>query len=189
VQNVIIICRYNEDLSWLKKFSIPFFIYNKGEDNIEFPFIKCENHGRESETYLRYIIDNYHDLPENLFLLQGDPLAHYPNFIETIFKHIESNSNQLVYLGRVVTESFYYTDILKKISEIYPEFELFCSSHYNNFYKFCQGAEYIVPKKYISSKPLKFWQDLYKIHNSYHQSPWDIERLWDLIFSWVPKNQ
>ena len=62
----IVIARYNEDLSWLNKIdkNIKITIYNKGNNNINFPFIQLPNIGRESHTYLYHIINNYDNLAD-----------------------------------------------------------------------------------------------------------------------------
>jgi hypothetical protein len=82
----IVIARYNEDLSWLKKLpkSIKITIYNKGNDNIEYPFIKLPNIGRESHTYLYHIINNYDKLADQTIFCQGDSIFHSPGFLNLI---------------------------------------------------------------------------------------------------------
>ena len=82
----IVIARYNEDLSWLKKIpkSIKITIYNKGKDDIEYPFIKLPNIGRESHTYLYHIIQNYDILADNTIFCQGDSIFHSPGFIDLL---------------------------------------------------------------------------------------------------------
>jgi hypothetical protein len=73
----IIVARYNEDVSWTKKYNC--VVYNKGMDEIE-GSIRLDNVGRESHSYLRHIITNYHNLDETLVFLQGNPLQHPINF-------------------------------------------------------------------------------------------------------------
>jgi hypothetical protein len=178
----MVICRFGENLSWIRNIDIPYNIYNKGED-IEFECIKCPNVGRESETYLRHIIENYDNLPDFLIFLQGDPAAHMINFIDEIKSYIDSESSDIRYLGRVVGEVFFQTKIFSEIVKDYPSLFNHFSSHFSN-YRFSQGAEYIVHKERIQSKSLEFWKRLYEIHDSYYGAPWDIERLWHTIFDW-----
>jgi len=82
----LVIARYNEDLSWLKKLpkSIKITIYNKGNDDIEYPFIKLPNVGRESHTYLYHIIENYDKLADQTIFCQGDSIFHSPGFLNLI---------------------------------------------------------------------------------------------------------
>ncbi len=69
----IVVSRYNEDISWTKKYNC--IIYNKGnylEDSI-----KIDNVGREAHTYLRHIITNYHSLEDITIFLQGNPFDNF----------------------------------------------------------------------------------------------------------------
>lgn len=82
----LVIARYNEDLSWLEKIpkDIKITIYNKGLDDIEYDFIKLQNIGRESHTYLYHIINNYNNLAEQTIFCQGDSIFHSPDFLKLI---------------------------------------------------------------------------------------------------------
>lgn len=86
-----VIARYNEDVSWLFKrhYLSNGVIYNKGSDDISYAgkIVQSSNHpvwGRESETYLRYIIDHYDNLPEYIIFTQANPFGHSPNFLEIL---------------------------------------------------------------------------------------------------------
>jgi hypothetical protein len=66
-----IVARYNENIDWLNFAMDKSVIYNKG-DKLNIPNeILVPNVGRESETYLRYIIENYDNLPDICVFLQG----------------------------------------------------------------------------------------------------------------------
>jgi protoporphyrinogen oxidase len=77
----LIIARYNEDVTWSD--GHPRTVYNKGgrvdglndEEQIMLP-----NVGRESHTYLTYIIDNYEALPEYVMFCQGMIKDHVDGF-------------------------------------------------------------------------------------------------------------
>jgi hypothetical protein len=88
----IVIARYNEDLSWLKKIpkSIKITVYNKGLDdiikipNVKYDIIKLPNVGRESHTYLYHIIHNYDNLAHKTIFCQGDSIFHSPGFLDLL---------------------------------------------------------------------------------------------------------
>jgi hypothetical protein len=91
----IVIARYNEDLSWLKKIpkNIKITIYNKGKDDIEnmknlknlkYNIIKLPNIGRESHTYLYHIINNYDKLADKTIFTQGESTYHSPGFFDLL---------------------------------------------------------------------------------------------------------
>lgn len=75
----IVIARYNEDLSWLDNIREKYpeyniIIYNKGEYIPN--SIPLLNVGRESDTYLTHIINNYTNLANITIFLQGNPFDH-----------------------------------------------------------------------------------------------------------------
>ena len=74
-----IICRYQEDLSWVEKLQGDVVIYNKGKDfPWSYPKADVENFGREAESYVRGILEYYDKLHnyDSVVFLQGDPFAH-----------------------------------------------------------------------------------------------------------------
>ena len=111
MNNWLVISRYNENILWvnhiLKNEKInKIIIINKGLDNIpkfnsnKVKLIKKNNIGREGETYLSFIIDNYKNLPDNVWFSQGDPFEHSPDFLklldeETIDQYIENDMQSL----------------------------------------------------------------------------------------------
>jgi hypothetical protein len=82
----IVIARYNENLDWLKNLDpkIKITIYNKGPENINYPYIKLQNNGRETHTYLYHIVNNYNKLSDLTIFCQGDSIWHSPDFIKLI---------------------------------------------------------------------------------------------------------
>jgi len=67
----IIVARYNENIEWLNSEMSNCVVYNKGNKlDIENEII-LENTGRESETYLHYIITNYDKLPDVVVFTQA----------------------------------------------------------------------------------------------------------------------
>ena len=70
----LIISRFNEDISWLKKHKeFKIYIYNKGEKILDnkHNIINLKNVGRESHTWLYHIVNNYHHLDDISIFLQG----------------------------------------------------------------------------------------------------------------------
>jgi hypothetical protein len=75
----IVIARYNEDLSWLRRGpfnSYPNIIYNKGKSSIDpFPMthsvVNLENTGRDYGTYMHHIVTNYDNLANLTIFLPG----------------------------------------------------------------------------------------------------------------------
>jgi len=78
----VVVARYTEDISWLLPITDQCIVYNKGPDDLDprFKTVKTENIGRESHTYLKYIVDNYENLPEKMFFVQGRVSDHPDTF-------------------------------------------------------------------------------------------------------------
>ena len=78
----LVISRYNEDIKWSSIYSNNRIIYNKGDeldDKLITPcdkYIKLPNVGRESDTFLNYIIENYENLPSYVCFSQGSLKDH-----------------------------------------------------------------------------------------------------------------
>lgn len=94
----IVVARYNEDIDWLKDEIHNCVIYNKGHAlNIENE-IMLENLGRESDTYLNYIIDNYYNLPDVVVFTQARISDHY----------ISNGNDDVNNLLKIKDEAFLY---------------------------------------------------------------------------------
>lgn len=67
----IVVARYLENVSWLQSEFKYCIIYNKGKKLNLYNEKMLKNVGRESHTYLYYIINNYRKLPNVVIFTQG----------------------------------------------------------------------------------------------------------------------
>ena len=88
---VLLIARYQEDLTWVENVPARFevVVVNKSENLPRFrrddvTVIRSENVGREAETYVSYIVHNYESLPDRIIFSQGDPFEHSPFFLDLL---------------------------------------------------------------------------------------------------------
>ena len=92
MKNTLVISRFQENINWvnliINKFIINnIIIYNKGKKNLpnfnsdKIKIINVPNIGREGGTYLDFIIENYDNLPKEIWFTQGNPFIHSPNFL------------------------------------------------------------------------------------------------------------
>ena len=110
MNQMTVIARYNEDITWCKKLDSDIIIYNKGNDwNYDFPCLYVENFGREGETFVRFIIDFYDQLSnyDVINFLQGNPFDHCPQAVEIINK---SYDKTLIYLSNSIHREVYNDD-------------------------------------------------------------------------------
>lgn len=133
-----IFARYNESIDWI--YDHPFIanhsiIYNKGETLLPKEGFKTEicnisnepKYGRESDTYLYHIINNFNLLNDYLFFSQADPFDHCPEFI-SIVKYI---------IDKKIYKNYQPLSCGWKISERVPPVEnvLYDTREYINGYK------------------------------------------------------
>src|SRR5579864_9548182 len=89
-----VIARYKEDIDWVGQLKIPYVIYNKGQDSgclrPKYNVVDRPNFGRESETFLHHIIENYEKLPDYLVMLQGHPFDHCHNLFGILDHHCDN---------------------------------------------------------------------------------------------------
>lgn len=210
----LVINRFNENVDWIEKYKdIKIIIYNKGnklelnKENVS--IINRENLGRESETYLHHIIENYHDLSDLTIFTQAHPFDNIPSFFEFLNSDLlkKEYTNYFNWYGK-------NNDVCDKNGSpgIYPissghpnEFNRTLEIIYNEVFnkecpstiKFKPNASFSVSKDLILKRSKKIYQKLlsyliYPEQNDYEgifkYNPYEghiIERMWGLIFNEV----
>jgi hypothetical protein len=162
----IIVARYNENIDWTKQFE-NVIIYNKGNQLADnFNSIMLDNVGREGHTYYKYIYDNYDNLDEYTVFLQGNPFDHSPNIINKL-KEYNQNPNlniDFCFLSeRILTTRlsgcYHHPNLpLKQVYEF-----LFTKRDEDLQLVFGAGAQFIVSKKNILSRPKDFYLKIVKL--------------------------
>ena len=186
----VVIARYNEDLSWssLLNENLKIYLYNKGNEIIS-DSLNLPNIGRESDTFLYHIIENYDKIDDFTIFLQGNPLFHYNGIIEFINGEHYKNQDIFFVSNRIETDDINGEPNHGglKISNVLNDMDIKFDQDIK--FKFSAGAQYCVHKKFIHNKSLDWWKKLYQVHNKYLNipglsgSPWIFERIWPLIWS------
>jgi hypothetical protein len=92
---VFVICKYKEDIRWLKNFPYKYIVYDRNDvkdKNYDDGLIdysktlKLKNIGKDGFSILTFIIDNYDSLPSYIGFLQGQPFDHSPSLASLIYK-------------------------------------------------------------------------------------------------------
>ena len=205
---LVIVARYKENLDWVNKLQHDFIIYNKGNDwPYEFKRDDVENQGREPETYLRAIIENYEKLNNYNFMafLQGNPFDHCSDVLEIIdeYNDLEKYSFLSNTFGKCDFEKIYYygntstnmIDTLLKgnyddvpgIMKTLYLINFFGISLSSCSWGYSCGAQYIVPTTMILKKSKKWWirvYEIYRIYNQYqnHDPSHMMEFLWPVLW-------
>jgi hypothetical protein len=176
----IVIARYNENIDWIKNINFDFIVYNKGSNDLNISNTLIQNKGRESDTYLNFILDYYNNLPEQIIFCQGNPFDHCENFIDLINKEYTEDLVYLAYYIATDDDRGCPNHCGLNIKEILLDLNLENPEKFT----FSAGAQYIVSKELIQNKSLDWWKNCYKIYNNHSLSPWVFERIWPLIFKY-----
>lgn len=188
----LVISRYDEDTNWLTEItSWNVLVFDKGSTTDEtFSCARLPNVGREAETYLNYIVNNYNNLNDYTGFLQGRPFDHFegqhPENIPDVVRYINSinTSQDFIFFGTQPPHECDHTG-----SPHHPGLDL---SGYANLIKinipsiiqFRAGAQFIVSKSRILSKPREFYSNILETVNR-EISPREayiLERLWQYVF-------
>jgi hypothetical protein len=184
----IVVARYNEDLEWTKQF-LNVIIYNKGTPlTNDFNQILLNNVGREGHTYYKHIYDNYDNLDDYTFFLQGNPFDHSPNIISNLNKYINNTdlSIDFEFLSEYIIDcnlSGCHYDAGLPLIKIYEK--LFDERKEYMEFKFGAGAQFIVSKKKILQRPKEFYLKIVEmLENDINPTEgFIIERFHNLIFN------
>lgn len=183
----IVIAKYNENIEWVEsiKGGNRIYIYDKSTNPLD-GTIPLENKYREAGTYLHHIIKHYDEINENVLFLQGHP-----------FDHIKVSKETLIELINKSPEKLRQDEIWKihysrgdgcpdgcglPVGEMY---EWIGETPPLERYKFRAGAQYLITREEIKSRPRSFYERLFdNLNDEYGKGlcPWTIERLWMYIW-------
>lgn len=200
----IVIAKYKENIDWTNSFSDKqnIIIYDKSGSNDLITDINvryCPNVGREAHTYIQYICDHYHNLPDKIVFLQGSPFhrsinqhnANFEKYILDLISKCKKNVLPVIYSGKINKEDKCNV-IYKKQLQI-----LFGENKYTFINEYVKSAQMVVPKELIIDKPFTFWKNMLepkwknipkkksgKVEPMFYKLPnaWIYEMIWLSIF-------
>uniref|UniRef100_A0A6C0DUY2 Uncharacterized protein n=1 Tax=viral metagenome TaxID=1070528 RepID=A0A6C0DUY2_9ZZZZ len=202
----IIVARYNESIEWLNSEMENCIIYNKGEplknNNNE---IILENNGRESETFLHYIITNYENLPDVIVFTQArisdhkgsDDIKYLINIKNQALEHSKShnyythndigNNSSWDKEWNLSNGEYYLTNNYKNNNHItfIEWFKTNININYPNPIKIYCNAIFAVKKENIINKPIDYYKKLI-LEVNHHINPTEghfFERAWYYLFN------
>lgn len=194
--SVVIIARYKEDTNWVSKLNKfkNVFIYEKENPDKE-PYNVPKNKGSEASAYIKFIIDNYDNLPNHLVLLHCHEFSwhHRDSIIDVLdesintfieFKNINDPTkcyNMGDYQDWVNGDvGYYYQNLIKPA----------VGDHtlYGNFTDKQPGcAQFIVHKDRILYHSLNFYKDIYNwildIDVNFYNHGFYLEWTWELFWN------
>lgn len=173
----IVVARYNENIEWTRRYE-NCIIYNKG-GNIEDACISLENVGREAHTYLYHIVKNYNNLSDHIIFTQGNPFDHSPNFIDNVDNLISDDlEKDFCWISeRIIIGDFAYQRepyILPAFPNINPSYQfIFGDDKKPETFLFGAGAQFLVSKERILSRPLDFYQKILDVFDKEPENNYD----------------
>lgn len=203
----VVVARYNEDLSWIRRefSSEKITVYNKGKDDLSLPsnviIKKLENIGRESHTYLHHIVENYDKLEGRILFLQGNPFDHEDFIFNplSLYKKIKAtNCKFIIAKGCTITNTRKQTRVLLDFANTKWQETIFKDYNFaefktkyiengeetNGFFYTVLGANFAVEACQIKARPKKYYQNLIKfLDNIAPIEGHYLEKLWNVIFS------
>jgi hypothetical protein len=182
----IVIAKYLEDVSWINQMDgYDIFIINKNPQEYGKYQMDLPNEGRESHTYLNYIIKYYDELDEYTCFLQGKPFDHLVesrtdhSFFLNLIKNFKYDRD-FIGLGDLHTETVNPPSVREARFDLLKDIIINIPSEKITFN--CSG-QFIVSKKNIHKHTKDFYVELLKRHYMFWEIPWTLERLWGVIFS------
>lgn len=175
---IAVIAKYREDISWINELGCPSKIYDKSKD--------IPNVGREAETYLRYIIENYDSLPDHVSFLQGKPFDHLARgTIQFLNQSIGQRGSDIQFLGITYRETPDACGLRTTAS-----FKALFTSEPPATFIFSPGGQYVVPRENILCRPKSFYETIRKVLVDFDKDrlngslvcAWTLERMWPYIF-------
>jgi hypothetical protein len=184
----LVVSKYNENVDWLRAFEpANVMLYDKSANPIGIP---RPNVGRESETYLYYILTHYDELPEYIVFLQGNPFDHMSGVsAETFRRQLE----ELLQTRPPATLPL-FAQLREEDATKWPRLRV--REHYESLFatacaptiQFAAGCQYIVPRHEILKNSRELYTRLYNMickgetlredpHTQTPQTPFDSEAM------------
>lgn len=166
----ILIAHFNEDLSWSNnlKFDGEIIIYSKTNNSIPERYVSV-NKSQEVPMYLKYIIDNYNNLPDKTLFLHGHSKSQHQDFDSRfICENVKWDCDVFFSVNR----REWYQEVSKNYQLSENSFDVWLTTYWYLFEDFLpfpkdgvffySGAQFVVDKKLILQYPKSFYENLYK---------------------------
>jgi hypothetical protein len=187
---VIVTNHYNENLDWLytNKNNKQIVVCSKKNASPQCQVSK--NKGREASGYLKYIIDNYDNLPEHIAFIHGHENAWHQTYtlVESIFNCAKYEEHDYIGLNNVFIDDRRINEnpIMNKMKDLWiNDFEPYLNIPFPDYLLHDCCAQFIVSKKRILKNSLKAYEHWYNMFME-TDNDYDLgllfEYIWHIIF-------
>lgn len=179
---MIVITNYNTDPSWVMEYTDDYIIYDRSSDksciaNIPVHKVKhVENIGSDNYDRMKYIIDNYDNLPDVVQLLRGrlfkyitkeeyEVLKDNKTFTPLLTKGHPTDDFNCFYRDGIYWErnDGWYLEIIPiKDKLVAKEMATLLGINGMKYLPFAPGCNYILPKENILKHPKELYEKLLK---------------------------
>jgi hypothetical protein len=173
---VVVVNHYQYDTSWVSRLNHPAVIYNKNPNETHLFDLNLPNLGFDTIVYLRYIIDNYDNLPDYMCFLQDDPFFHCMDVIQ-IVNNFKFDKDFVP-----MSTSYYLGQHDWKMTEDYAER---IGLAFERPLKMITSCQCIVSKERVLKREKAFYELLVSTIDQHVKSSenYAIENLWPTILS------
>ena len=184
--NQLVVARFNEEIPWIHHVQgWEKLIVNKGdfaEISILFAQEKIENVGREAGTFLRFIVENYDNLPDQMAFLQGNPFDHAPHALSELNNFAE-NAPAFEWFNREgkVRCDWNGNPQHTGLDLVSPCVEL--QIPLPKEFEFVPGGQFTVSRDRVHRHPISTYVILRHLAEKGINGPWILERFWGELFS------
>ena len=189
----IVTAHWKEDLTWLKNADVPVVLIDK-EGAEPSPFVPqhtIPNYGLEASSYLKYIVENYENLPDHVAFIHGHETSVHQNHDRPLLEVIRG-ANIQKYDFIPIDNSLHptdFTDILNTDAKVYSLFDNLeipaNKPRHNSPLIFELGAQFIIGRNRILRNPKELYEKwLNKLNTPDFSKEGAVifEHLWHVIF-------
>jgi hypothetical protein len=191
---VIVTSHWKEDLNWLKKSKYPVVVIDhKGATPSSFkPISVIPNKGTEASVYLKYIVDNYYNLPEYIVFLHGHEHAWHQykdRHILDMIHNVKLSGNDYISLNDFWSKT---DDHIDKITKHWRVIEPWVGKQPKEHGQSWGSAQFIISRNRILHHPreayVHWFQTIVRSDDDFNMGVM-FERTWHYIFGepWVMK--
>lgn len=189
MDQALIIAKYKEDLSWVKDIEgFKIYVYDKSDEQND--YVHITNIGREANTYLYHIVENYTTLSDWNVFVQGNPMDHikgeklridgpHPQHFAPIGVHLRGTPDSRD-PGILSVDAARWPEAVN--IQVCEEICRIIEKPFTDHVIYSPGGMFGVSKERILSYPIKTYQRLLNLSEAHPSFAWCMERLWTKMY-------
>jgi hypothetical protein len=189
----IVTSHWKEDLGWLLKSPWPVNLIDKEGADLS-PFVPkyiIPNKGKESSAYIKYIVENYENLPDHVAFIHGHETAYHQCHDRPLLEVIAGAQREIhdfISLNNYF-RLYHFLDETDNWMKIETYWNLFGFKEKDKPVYGCRleapmGAQFIVSREAIRRYPKQDWNRWYNLvmNEGTDYFPLFLENIWHIIF-------